>query len=183
MSLLALYIKGLKPYSCLLGYMPESPGIYMDMSQHSNVIPVPGTRIFRYCGSLNFATSLFFRRALNEAVAPDSGKKAIKGKTSYAQVAQNGGKLGKGKFVQATDCYQFLILDFSMLGHIDVAGCSTLSDISKDQKGRGARLLLASPVDRVYDTLVHSMALSEGPFEIFPTLHDAVEYANAFRTA
>lgn len=164
--------------------MPEAPGIYMDISQHNNAIPVPGTRIFRYCGSLNFATSLFFRRALNEAVGPhSSSKKAIKGKANYAQVAQNGGKPGKGKFINAADYYQFLILDFSMLGHIDVAGCSTLSDISKDLKSRGARLLLASPVDRVYDTLVHSMALSEGPFEIFPTLHDAVEYANAFRTA
>ncbi|KAH8411157.1 hypothetical protein KR222_009019 [Zaprionus bogoriensis] len=186
-SLLALYIKGLKPYSCLLGYMPEAPGIYMDMTQHRNVMQVPETRIFRYCGSLNFATSLFFRRALTETVGLDkssgSSSKAGKAKPTYAQVAQNGGKSLKGQFVQAADSFQFLILDFSMLGHIDVAGCSTLSDISKELKARGARLLLASPVDRVYDTLVHSMALSEGPFEIFPTLHDAVEYANAFRTA
>ncbi|XP_034101746.1 sulfate anion transporter 1 [Drosophila albomicans] len=184
-SLLALYIKGLKPYSCLLGYMPEAPGIYMDMTQHRNVMQVPDTRIFRYCGSLNFATSLFFRRALNEAVGLDknSSTKTVKTKTTYAQVAQNGGKSFDGQFVEASNSFQFLILDFSMLGHIDVAGCGTLSDITRELKTRGARLLLASPVDRVYDTLMHSMALSEGPFEIFPTLHDAVEYANAYRTA
>ncbi|KAM8708568.1 hypothetical protein ACLKA7_015531 [Drosophila subpalustris] len=187
-SLLALYIKGLKPYSCLLGYIPEAPGIYMDINQHRNVMQVPETRIFRYCGSLNFATSLFFRRALNETVGLDknsnsNSNRSVKTKTTYAQVAQNGGMAIKGKFMEAPDSFQFLILDFTMLGHIDVAGCSTLSDISKELKARGARLLLASPVDRVYDTLVHSMALSEGPFEIFPTLHDAVEYANAFRTA
>ncbi|KAH8260902.1 hypothetical protein KR044_000204, partial [Drosophila immigrans] len=184
-SLLALYIKGLKPYSCLLGYMPEAPGIYMDMTQHRNVMQVPETRIFRYCGSLNFATSLFFRRALNETVGLDksSGNRVVKTKTTYAQVSQNGGKAFEGQFMEAANSFQFLILDFSMLGHIDVAGCSTLSDVSKELKARGARLLLASPVDRVYDTLMHSMALSEGPFEIFPTLHDAVEYANAYRTA
>lgn len=183
-SLLALYIKGLKPYSCLLGYMPEAPGIYMDMNQHRNVMQVPETRIFRYSGSLNFATSLFFRRALTETVGLDkNSNRTVKAKTTYAQVAQNGGNFIMGQFKEAADSFQFLILDFSMLGHIDVAGCSTLSDISKELKVRGARLLLASPVDRVYDTLVHSMALSEGPFEIFPTLHDAVEYANAFRTA
>jgi len=167
--------------------MPEAPGIYMDMNQHRNVMQVPETRIFRYCGSLNFATSLFFRRALNEAVGLDKNSKnssrSPKAKPTYAQVSQNGGNAIKGQFMESADSFQFLIIDFTMLGHIDVAGCSTLSDISKELKARGARMLLASPVDRVYDTLVHSMALSEGPFEIFPTLHDAVEYANAFRTA
>ncbi|KAH8259686.1 hypothetical protein KR026_008768, partial [Drosophila bipectinata] len=191
-SLLALYIKGLKPYSCLLGYMPESPGIYLDLNQHRNAMQVPETRIFRYSGSLNFATSLFFRRALYEAVgldkippkkanssASNSNSPSRASKSSYSPVSQNGGKV-----IDVPDSFfKILILDFSMLGHIDVAGCRTLTDVSKELKARGARLLLASPVDRVYDTLVHSMALSEGPFEIFPTLHDCVEYANACRTA
>ncbi|KAH8270183.1 hypothetical protein KR018_005405, partial [Drosophila ironensis] len=194
-SLLALYIKGLKPYSCLLGYMPEAPGIYMDLNQHRNAMQVPETRIFRYSGSLNFATSLFFRKTLYEAVGLDKipPKKVIKNadsasntpsrasKASYSPVSQNGGKAINDEVVESS--FKILILDFSMLGHIDVAGCRTLSDLSKELKARGARLLLASPVDRVYDTLVHSMALSEGPFEIFPTLHDCVEYANACRTA
>ncbi|SPP77416.1 solute carrier family 26 member 6 [Drosophila guanche] len=189
-SLLALYIKGLKPYSCLLGYMPEAPGIYMDLNQHRNAMQVPETRIYRYSGSLNFATSLFFRRSLYEAVGLDkmplsspSPSRVAGNKTSYSPVSQNGGKVKNGQLVEASEMFKILILDFSMLGHIDVAGCRTLSDLSKELKVRGARLLLASPVDRVYDTLVHSMALSEGPFEIFPTLHDCVEYANSCRTA
>ncbi|XP_017111924.1 sulfate anion transporter 1 [Drosophila elegans] len=195
-SLLALYIKGLKPYSCLLGYMPEAPGIYMDLNQHRNAMQVPETRIFRYSGSLNFATSLFFRRALYEAVGLDkippaknsnsssnSSSPSKGSKSSYSPVSQNGGKAINVQPEQPSGGFKMLILDFSMLGHIDVAGCRTLTDVSKELKARGARLLLASPVDRVYDTLVHSMALSEGPFEIFPTLHDCVEYANACRTA
>ncbi|XP_016956147.1 sulfate anion transporter 1 [Drosophila biarmipes] len=191
-SLLALYIKGLKPYSCLLGYMPEAPGIYMDLNQHRNAMQVPETRIFRYSGSLNFATSLFFRRALYEAVGLDkvpltkitsSSSPSRGSKSSYSPVSQNGGKTINGQLETSPGAFKVLILDFSMLGHIDVAGCRMLTDLSKELKVRGARLLLASPVDRVYDTLVHSMALSEGPFEIFPTLHDCVEYANACRTA
>ncbi|KAH8379104.1 hypothetical protein KR009_003098, partial [Drosophila setifemur] len=193
-SLLALYIKGLKPYACLLGYMPESPGIYMDLNQHRNAMQVPETRIYRYSGSLNFATSLFFRKALYEAVGLDqippkksssSNSPSKSSKSSYSPVSQNGNRainINGGQEVDSSS-FKVLILDFSMLGHIDVAGCRTLSDVSKELKARGARLLLASPVDRVYDTLVHSMALSEGPFEIFPTLHDCVEYANACRTA
>ncbi|EDV96650.1 solute carrier family 26 member 6 [Drosophila grimshawi] len=176
-SLLALYIKGMKPYSCLLGYIPEAPGIYMDMNQHRNVLQVPETRIFRYSGSLNFATSLFFRRSLYKSVGLDKVNNSKKKTNDYEIVEHKNIDESKG------GTFKFLILDFSMLGHIDVAGCSTLSDISKDLKARDARLLLASPVDRVYDTLVHSMALREGPFDIYPTLHDAVEYANAMRSA
>lgn len=175
--------------------MPEAPGVYMDLNQHRNAMQVPETRIFRYSGSLNFATSLFFRRALFEAVgldkipptkgsSSDSEKSPSRGsKSSYSPVSQNGGKAVSVQFTESSGAFKVLILDFSMLGHIDVAGCRTLTDVSKELKVRGARLLLASPVDRVYDTLVHSMALSEGPFEIFPTLHDCVEYANACRTA
>ncbi|TDG38821.1 hypothetical protein AWZ03_014757 [Drosophila navojoa] len=183
-SLLALYIKGVKPYYCLLGYMPESPGIYMDMNQHRHVMQVPQTCIFRYYGSLNFATSLFFRRALYSVVGLDKIKQKInrnrKSSKKYVSVTENGAKETKTNMYDNT--LKFLILDFSMLGHIDVAGCSILTDVSNDLKTFGSRLLLSSPMDRVYDTLVHSMALSEGPFEIFPTLHDAVEYANAYRT-
>jgi len=174
--------------------MPEAPGIYMDLNQHRNAMQVPETRIFRYSGSLNFATSLFFRRALFEAVGLDkipltrisssnSNSPSKGSKSSYSPVSQNGGKAVNGQLEESPGAFKVLILDFSMLGHIDVAGCRTLTDVSKELKVRGARLLLASPVDRVYDTLVHSMALSEGPFEIFPTLHDCVEYANACRTA
>ncbi|XP_037951902.1 solute carrier family 26 member 10-like [Teleopsis dalmanni] len=178
-SLLTLYIKGLKPYSGLLGIIPEAPAIYVDMRLHRNAVDVPDTKIFRYTGSLNFATNMFFRRSLYDALGLDTQK--IR-RASYMPVAQNGDVVNGGGKISTLGTFHFLILDFSMLGHVDVAGCHTLSDIMKELSLRDVRLFLASPVDRVYDTIVHSMALGEGPFEIFPTLHDAVEYANAFRT-
>lgn len=156
------------------------------MNQHCNVMEIPQTRIFRYCGSLNFATSLFFRRALYSVVGlnkikqqNDQNRKLLK---KYVPVTENDAKETKTNTNMYENTFEFLILDFSMLGHIDVAGCSMLTEISNELKTFGSRLLLSSPMDRVYDTLIHSMALSEGPFEIFPTLHDAVEYANAYRT-
>lgn len=108
-------------------------------------------------------------------------------RASYMPVAQNGNlpaaTNGGSAFSNLNSSFHYLVLDFSMLGHIDVAGCRLLSDIKKELEKRNIRMFISCPSDRVYDTLVHSMALGDGPFEIFPTLHDAVEYANACRTA
>uniref|UniRef100_A0A1I8N0E2 STAS domain-containing protein n=1 Tax=Musca domestica TaxID=7370 RepID=A0A1I8N0E2_MUSDO len=186
-SLLSLYIKGLKPYSCLLGYIPEASAVYVDMNHHRNAFEVPETKIFRYAGSLNFATSMYFRKALNKALGLDSDKAR---RASYIPLSQNGSATaaaaangGLNSLSQLNSSFRYLILDFSMLGHIDVAGCRTLSDVKNDLEKRGVCTYMATPTDRVYDCLVHSMVLGEGPFEIFPTLHDAVEYANACRLA
>ncbi|XP_061401895.1 prestin [Musca vetustissima] len=179
-SLLSLYIKGLKPYACLLGYIPEASAVYVDMNHHRNAFEVPETKIFRYAGSLNFATSMYFRKALNKALGLDSEKAR---RASYIPLSQNGSATANGGLNHLNSSFRYLVLDFSMLGHIDVAGCRTLSDIKNDLEKRGVCTLMATPTDRVYDCLVHSMVLGEGPFEIFPTLHDAVEYANACRMA
>lgn len=177
-SLLALYIKGLKPYCCLLGTIPEAPAVYVDLNHHRNAVEVPETKIFRYVGSLNFATNMYFRHSLYNIIGFDM-KKMQRNKTA---VQQNGKNIENGE-VSQLDPFNFLILDFSMLGHVDVAGCKAITDIMKELKVLGVRLFISSPADRVYDTLVHSMALGEGPFETFPTLHDAVEYAKACRLA
>lgn len=182
-SLLSLYIKGLKPYSCLLGYIPEASAVYVDMNHHRNAFEVPDTKIFRYAGSLNFATSMYFRKALNNALGLDDEKAR---RASYIPLSQNGCTNQNGGVAglnHLNSSFRYLVLDFSMLGHIDVAGCRTLSDIKQELEKRGVCMFIATPTDRVYDCLVHSMVLGEGPFEIFPTLHDAVEYANACRIA
>ncbi|XP_067644559.1 prestin isoform X2 [Eurosta solidaginis] len=176
-SLLALYIKGLKPYCCLLGTIPEAAAIYVDLNHHRNAVEVPETKIFRYVGSLNFASNMYFRHSLYNIIDMDV-KKLQRNKTAAANA--NGNTTLNGEVGQLNE-FRFLVLDFSMLGHVDVAGCKAITDIMKELNLLGVRLFISAPADRVYDTLVHSMALGEGPFEIFPTLHDAVEYANACR--
>ncbi|XP_053953496.1 solute carrier family 26 member 6 [Anastrepha ludens] len=177
-SLLALYIKGLKPYCCLLGIIPEAAAVYVDLNHHRNAVEVPETKIFRYVGSLNFASNMYFRHSLYNVIGLDTKKL----QRSKKAVKANGATTENGQAGQLND-FRFLVLDFSMLGHVDVAGCKAITDMMKELKVLGVRIFVSSPSDRVYDTLVHSMALGEGPFEIFPTLHDAVEYANACRVA
>lgn len=177
-----MYIKGLKPYCCLLGYIPEASAVYVDINHHRNAFEVPDTKIFRYAGSLNFATSMYFRKSLYKILGLDNEK--IR-RASYMPISQNGSITinGGASLSHLNNAFRYLVLDFSMLGHIDVAGCRVLSDIKQELEKRGVRMMVATPSDRVYDCLVHSMALGEGPFDIFPTLHDAVEYANACRLA
>uniref|UniRef100_A0A1B0G2R5 STAS domain-containing protein n=1 Tax=Glossina morsitans morsitans TaxID=37546 RepID=A0A1B0G2R5_GLOMM len=180
-SLLNLYIKGLRPYSCLLGYIPEASAVYVDISNHRNAFEVPETKMFRYTGALNFATAVSYRNALYKALELDIGKSK---RSAYVPVAQNGTILTNGSpHSHLNTSFRFLVLDFSTLSHIDMAGGQMLSDIMNELKKYDTRMFIASPADRVYDSLVHSMAFGGGPFEIFPTLHDAVEYANACRKA
>ena len=169
----------------MLGYIPEASAVYVDISHHRNALEVPETKIFRYIGSCNFATSMYFRKNLYNALGLDGNKMR---RASYMPVNQNGSLPvttvnGGSAFSNLNTSFRFLVLDFSMLGHIDIAGCRLLSDVKKDLEKRTMRMFIASPSDKVYDALVHSMALGDGPFEIFPTLHDAVEYSNACRTA
>jgi len=184
-SLLTLFIKGVKPYGHLLGYVPEAPAIYLDINQHHNAVEIPETKLFRYSGSLNFATNRFYKKALYDALGLNKKEQKANAYTSIRGNASNE-KQNNGTVVRDEEmelnAFHYLILDFSMLAHIDIAGCHVLTEIKKDMVNRDVALYLAAPSDRVYDCLVHSMALGEGPFEVFTTLHDAVEYANAART-
>lgn len=165
-SFLALYIKGWKPSSALLGTLPSS-AIYVDLENHKKAVPVPNTKIFRYTGSLNFATRSTYKKDLYTAIEIDHRK--IR-RASYV-VQMN----GESKMLN----FSILIIDLSSTCHMDTAGCNTLTEISKELKILGIRMYLASPQDRVYDTLVHSMSLGEGPFNVLPTIHDAVLFAKS----
>ncbi|XP_055856122.1 solute carrier family 26 member 6-like [Episyrphus balteatus] len=174
LSLVTLYIKDFKPYNSLLGTIPDIDGVYVDIGQHTKAVEIPETKIFRYTGSLNFATRNFYRKSMYEAINVDCQKLR---RASLIAMESNGGKS------HMLNSFRVLILDFSCLAHIDMAGCRTLSEIKKEMALLGVRIFIASPMDRVNDTIVRSMALGEGPFEVFATLNDAVAYGNACRNA
>lgn len=173
-SLLTFYIKGFKPYGSLLGTMTNAQsGIYVDIDNHKNAIELLQMKIYRYCGAINFACS--FKQQLYKEISVDYGKirRASIGVSSKLP----------GEELNNLIAYDTLILDLSCCSHLDMAGCTVLTEIAKEIKILSVRLFIAAPSDRVYDTLVQSMTMGEGPFDIFPTLHDAVLYAEACRTA
>jgi solute carrier family 26, other len=164
-SLFALYLKGWKSYSCLLGQVPGTE-IYIDLKTHREVTQVPNIKIFHYCGSINFASRAGFKKDLFNAIGVDF--RVIR-RASLCVSALEARGLGQGM--------RTLILDLSAVAHLDNAGCKTFSEIKNELKLLDVKFYLAGASDCVYDSLVHASQLGEPAFECFTTVHDAVLYA------
>lgn len=169
-SLFALYLKGWKSYSCLLGQVPGTD-IYIDLKTHREVQPVPNVKIFHYCGSINFASRAGFKKDLFAAI--NINIKTIR-RASLCESAAEARNIGHGM--------RTLILDLSAVAHLDNSGCKTFTEIKNEMKLLGVKFYLASASDCVYDSIVHAMQLGEPAFECFSTVHDAVLYSQGKTT-
>lgn len=69
-SFFALYIKGYKSYSCMLGVVPNTD-VYVDINTHKKALEVPNMKIFRYVGSLNFTSMSSFKKELMLKIGVD----------------------------------------------------------------------------------------------------------------
>ncbi|XP_052871779.1 prestin [Anopheles cruzii] len=162
-SLVALYVKGWKTYHHLLGTVPDT-AIYVDIGSHQRAEELPYIKIFKYTGAINFANKSTFRKALYKQTK-------VLQRTNVSLVPRyNGESTG----LQAT---RTIIIDLSSVPHIDTAACKMFTDIKTQLEKLSVTLLLATPADCVYDTLIHAEAIGEGGFLIFPTIHDAVLHA------
>lgn len=124
---------------------------------------MPHTEIFRYYGCINFASRACFKRKLYETIGV--GVKDVRRASLHpAEVEAHHGLHG----------IETVILDMSCIPHIDYAACKTFTEIRTELKPMGLNFYLACPSDRVYDMLMHANAMGDGPFETFPTVHDAV---------
>lgn len=169
-SLFALYLKGWKSYSCLLGQVPGTD-IYIDLKTHREVMQVQNIKIFHYCGSINFASRAGFKKDLFNAIGVDH--RVIR-RASLCESATEVRGFGQGMHT--------LIIDLSAVAHLDNAGCKTFTEIKNEMKLLDVKLFLASASDCVYDSLVHASQLGEPIFECFTTVHDAVLYAQGKTT-
>ena len=162
-SLLVLYIKGYKSTYQLLGVVPDTD-LYVDLMHHKRAVPVPHITIFRYCGSINFASRGGFKKCLFENL-PVNDKGAL-----LSENEQESQKLQK---------MRTLILDLSGVAHLDNAGCQTFSEIKQEMIALDVQFYFAAPSDCVYDAFLKSAALGEATFQVFSSLHDAVLHAHS----
>lgn len=161
-SILALYVKGFKSQYSLLGAVPDTKDIYVDLRTHKTAVPVPYVKIFRYCGSINFASRNGFKKNLFDNIGVNH---QVLRRASMCENTNENRKLRD---------MRTLILDLSAVSHMDHAGCKTISEIKKELKVLDVQLLLCSPNDCVYDALLRSAVLGEATLQIFSTLHDSV---------
>lgn len=164
LSVFALYMKGFKSYSCMLGQVTGTE-IYVDLKSHKNIKEIPKVKIFKYFGSINFATCSSFKKNLCENLNIDCQKIKAASQSSPTE-ARN-----------LSDGMRNLIIDLSAVAHLDVRGYRTLLEIKNDLKVMDVNLLLASANDVVYSSIERALNIGEEEIEIFPTIHDAVLFS------
>lgn len=164
LSLVSLYLKACKSYSCILGQI-EGSGIYVDLKHHKNANEVPTVKIFRFIGSINFASRSSFKKTLYKKLnlATQTVRRASLSNMGFESKKLHG--------------IQTVVIDLSSIICIDSAGSKTLSEIQKEMQILGILFLVAGPSDLVYDALLHAQAMGDGPFNIFPSIHDAVVFS------
>lgn len=124
-------------------------------------VKIPRTEIFRYYGCINFASRAGFKRKIYETIG--IGEKEVRRASIHPHMETIG-----------LHGIETVILDMSCIPHIDYAACKTFSEIRSELKPLGLKFYLACPSDKVYDMIMHANALGDGPFQTFPTVHDAV---------
>lgn len=165
-SFVVLYIKGFKSYSCLMGQVSNTE-IYVDLQNHKHVAEIPHAKIFRYYGSINFATSAGYKSELFAKIGVDH--RLIRRASLCETNSENRG---------FTSALKTLVIDLSCVPHIDISGYRTFLEIRNELKLIDVRTYLASPSDCVSDLINRAVKIGEQSFDCFPTVHDAVLFSN-----
>lgn len=63
LSIACIFVRGMKPYSCLLGNVPKTE-LYLDVSRYKAAAELDGIKMFHFSGCLNFCTKSIFKSDL-----------------------------------------------------------------------------------------------------------------------
>ncbi|GJQ74244.1 hypothetical protein Trydic_g19148 [Trypoxylus dichotomus] len=191
MSLVTIFLLGMKPYTCLLGSVPHTD-LYVDIKRYKGAGEVPGLKIFHYQGGINFASRNYFKSELYKLINLDPQKELTyrkklnkiadmefqtKSPTTIAKLKQKQDKLQ----CKSNTSIRCLILDFSALSYVDPAGVSMLKSIEHYFKQLDIPIYIAGCSAPVYEMMIKCelVDLEKYTFRIFPAIHDAVQYATS----
>lgn len=158
MSLVSWYFRGLRSHSSLLGVVPGTD-VYVDLS-HKFVEKVEGVEIFKYSGSLNFATAPGMKRQLYEAI--DIQVIKVDNETSKEKEKLSGNKV------------KTVIFDLNCVPRVDFAAGKTLLGISMELNAMGVDFLIAGANGKVHNVLKHVFLMEKQQIDLLVTVHDAV---------
>lgn len=180
MSLIAIYTKGWRSANCELGNVPGTD-LYVDLATHHRARAVPGVRIYRHMGPINFAFGSSFKRSLYHmtSVTIKTIRSASIISQSAAVVSGGGGLDGAEAEKHSLLGMRTLIVDLSGVSHMDVAGVKTFQEIKKEMDLLSVQLILTAPNDRVFAVFKHAEWLGVGSFWLMPSIHDAVLWAKS----
>lgn len=186
-SILALYIKGLKSYSSMLGQFPNTD-LYVDLKTHKNVQELQNIKIYRYHGSINFATCSSFKKNLFDKIGVN--QRIIRRASLCETVSEARGFstpirsliIGNARIFKINYSITFkkyIFVDLGSIGHIDMSGYRTFLEIRNEMKLLDIKTFLANASDPVYDSIKKATKNGLPSFEVFSSVHDAVLYAQS----
>ncbi|XP_058466255.1 solute carrier family 26 member 10-like [Malaya genurostris] len=164
LSVCCIFIRGMKPYTCLLENVPNTD-LYLDINRYKGTTGIAGIKIYHFCGSLNFATRSGFKINLCQALNLNLAKEIKRINNSNYKRDQS---------------LRFLILDFTALSDMDPSSVASLKSLINEFERLSIQVLVAGVSCPVYETMSKCKLVStdERDFcKVFPTVHDAVLWA------
>lgn len=190
-SLTTLFLQGYMPYVCLLGVVPNTD-LYLDVKRYKGVHEIAGIKIFHYSGGLNFASRTNFMEHLNKKMGfhlhqtiskrnelmqqqQDLDNNYSTSATATEAALQN----DESTSAQSGLMTKCIILDFACLTFIDPTGVDFLRQLQVDYAILDIDLYIAACLGPVYETIKACLLVEgkENKIPIFPTVHDAVVFA------
>ncbi|KZC05980.1 PREDICTED: prestin [Dufourea novaeangliae] len=172
MSLGIILLQTIRPYTCLLGHIPNTD-LYLDLSRYKAAVEIPELKIFQYSGTLNFANSNYFKSELYRIIGVNPHKVM-----DHKQKLREKGIYMDTHYSEDKEELRCVIMDMSALSYIDSSGVFTLHSIITAFDEIGVHFYLAHCTSPIFETIekcdlyLHSKLT----FKIFPTIHDAKIY-------
>ncbi|XP_035208266.1 sulfate transporter-like isoform X1 [Stegodyphus dumicola] len=183
-SLITVLFRSQYPETCLLGNLPGTE-IYRNVEKYPNVMEIPGVKIFHFGASIYFGNREYFRSQIFHHVSFQQSQ------TTKAQIKYQNAQCEKEKIVTTEDQltfsntykYDFLkiiILELSAVAYMDSGGVAMLLQVMREFAVNNIVIYLACVQEPVLESLE-----SQGFFKsvskefLFPTVHDAVLYAQS----
>ncbi|CAH1111883.1 unnamed protein product [Psylliodes chrysocephalus] len=167
-SLLVICIEGNQLHTCLLGIVPNTD-LYLDVEKYKAAQEIDGIKIFHSTGGLNFAISKSYKKALIRETGLDPGVVFNR----RIQLHK------KGLPDDEVIIIKVVILDFSHVTFIDTAGVDFLRTLRDDYERINIEMEIAGCPGSVFEVIIRCNRIEkkERKFLIFPTVHDAVLFA------
>ncbi|XP_054007384.1 solute carrier family 26 member 6-like isoform X1 [Hylaeus anthracinus] len=172
LSLLIILLQSIRPYTCLLGHIPNTD-LYLDLSRYKAAVEIPGLKIFQYCGTLNFANSNHFKSELYKRVG-----------VNPHNVIEHRLKLReKGIYIDTGDSedkqeLRCIVMDMSALSYIDSSGVVALHSTITEFNQIDVNFFFVNCSSPIFEMIKKCDLYLHGKltFKIFPTIRDAKMY-------
>ncbi|XP_046682186.1 anion exchange transporter-like isoform X2 [Homalodisca vitripennis] len=172
-SIVTILFRGIRPLIYPLSRLPYTD-IYVESTRYGKVEDINGVCIIHYGGGLNFANKSCFRQEVNRILNSNGvGEEKMELKT-LPKFDSN-----KSLSIDMEKEITFLVLDLTGLQYVDPSGAEAIKALASELAARSTSIYLAGPSGSVCDVLQRCGVLNVAGLLCFPTVHDAVVFAQS----